>query len=177
MPGYVIHLAIAEEYLEKHKDKAEEHDKFIKGVIFPDGVADKSLTHYGECSSKSNLYNYLQHNDMNESFKRGYFLHLLTDYLFYNKYIETFSKKIVYNDYDILNKGIMDKYNVVIPEEIKPYVFFKNEGKPKILTKELVEKFIEDVSNLDLDIVEKQVKENKEKWTTYRPLKFITSVD
>ena len=50
MPGYVIHLAIAEEYLEKNKDKAEEHDKFIKGVIFPDGVADKSLTHYGEFS-------------------------------------------------------------------------------------------------------------------------------
>ena len=32
MPGYVIHLAIAEEYLEKHKDKAEEHDQYRNHV-------------------------------------------------------------------------------------------------------------------------------------------------
>ena len=51
MAGYVIHLAIAEEYLKKHKDVKEDYDEFIKGVIYPDSETDKSLTHYGIKSS------------------------------------------------------------------------------------------------------------------------------
>ena len=35
---------------------------------------------------KANLYRFLQDRQLNTSFNRGYFLHLLTDYLFYNKY-------------------------------------------------------------------------------------------
>ena len=88
MPGYVIHLAIAEEYLRKHSEKKEDYKEFINGVIEPDGVKDKSLTHYGPKSSKSNLAEYLKVNNIDNSFSRGYFLHLLTDYLFYNRYIE-----------------------------------------------------------------------------------------
>ena len=34
MPGYVIHLAVAEEYLKKHGNK-EKYNNFIEGVIFP----------------------------------------------------------------------------------------------------------------------------------------------
>lgn len=175
MPGYVIHLAIAEEYLRKHKNKKERYSEFIEGVIFPDSVKDKSETHYGEASSKSNLYEFLKENNISESFKKGYFLHLLTDYLFYNKYIDTFSKD-VYNDYDILNRELMEKYNVVLPEKIKNQVFFKDVGETKILSKDIIEEFIGDVSDMDLDSVAEQVKENKEKWTTYRPLKYIASV-
>ena len=87
MPGYVIHLAVAEEYLKKHPIPKENYTDFIQGVIFPDSVTDKSLTHYGNGSSESNLYKFLLQNQIIDSFKRGYFLHLLTDYLFYNKYI------------------------------------------------------------------------------------------
>ena len=38
MPGYVIHLAVAEEYLKKHKNVKENYDEFIEGVIYPDSV-------------------------------------------------------------------------------------------------------------------------------------------
>ena len=86
MPGYVIHLAVAEQYLRKNENNKEDYSEFIEGVIFPDSVKDKSLTHYGNGSSNSNLYKFLQENKLENSFKRGYFLHLLTDYLFYNKY-------------------------------------------------------------------------------------------
>lgn len=45
MPGYVMHLAVAQEYLKKHNNK-ENIDEFIKGTIYPDSVEDKSLTHF-----------------------------------------------------------------------------------------------------------------------------------
>ena len=52
MAGYVIHIAVAQEYLRKNKKINENYDEFIKGVIYPDSVQDKSLTHYGAKSSK-----------------------------------------------------------------------------------------------------------------------------
>ena len=126
MPGYVIHLSIAEEYLKKH-DKKENYSEFIEGVIFPDSVTDKSLTHYGKGSSESNLVEFLNNNLISNSFYRGYFLHLLTDYLFYNKCIPFFSKDI-YNDYDILNKELIKKYDVKLPNKVKNKVYrrYKN---------------------------------------------------
>jgi len=172
MPGYVIHLAVAEEYLRKHKDRKENYDDFIEGVIFPDSVKDKSETHYGRASSESNLYKFLEENSIEESFKRGYFLHLLTDYLFYNRYIDIFSKD-VYNDYDLLNKGLMEKYKVVLPEKIKDYVFFKEGNNPKILSEQIVNSVVEDISKMDIDDIAKKVKENPEEWTKIRPLKHV----
>ncbi len=50
MPGYVIHLAVAREYLRNFRVKDEE--AFLKGAIDPDYLAvngDKRKTH---CSSK-----------------------------------------------------------------------------------------------------------------------------
>ena len=165
MAGYVIHLAIAEEYLKKHKDVKEDYEEFIKGVIYPDSVTDKSLTHYGIKSSKVILKDFLQDNEINNSYMRGYFLHLITDYLFYNKYLEKFSKDI-YNDYDILNKRLIEKYNVVLPENIQNNVFYK-EGETKILTMELAIKIIDEISDLNLNAVEKEIRENPndKKWS------------
>ena len=169
MPGYVIHLAVAEEYLKKHKEKHEEYDEFINGVIFPDSIKDKLTTHYGEKSSVSNLYEFLKENKIESSFKRGHFLHLLTDYLFYNRYIDRMSKDM-YNDYDILNKVLIEKYDVKLPKSVKESVFFK-EGKLVILSLELITKMIDDISDLDLDDVEKEVNKEPIKWTTMRELK------
>ena len=165
MAGYVIHLAVAEEYLKKHKDVKEDYDEFIKGVIYPDSVTDKSLTHYGIKSSKVILKDFLQDNEINNSYMRGYFLHLITDYLFYNKYLEKFTKDI-YNDYDILNKRLIEKYNVVLPENIQNNVFYED-GETKILTLELAIKIIDEISDLNLNAVEKEIRKNPndEKWS------------
>ena len=167
MAGYVIHLAVAEEYLKKHSDIKENYKEFIEGVIYPDSVPDKSLTHYGSKSSKVILKDFLKENKLEDSYKRGYFLHLVTDYLFYNKYLDIFTKDI-YNDYDILNKFLIEKYNVKIPSKVQDKVFSK-EGETKILTKELAEKVIDEISALDLKQIEKEIKENPndEKWLKF----------
>ena len=169
MPGYVIHLAVAEKYLEKHKDKNENYNDFIEGVIFPDSTKIKSETHYGEKSSESNLYEFLKEHEINNSFERGYFLHLLTDYLFYNRYIDKISEKI-YNDYDVLNDALIEKYHVVLPAKIKTQVFSK-EGTLYILSMELLDKLIEDISNMDLEKVSDEVKKHPTEWTRMRKLR------
>lgn len=175
MAGYVIHLAVAEEYLRNHKDIKEEYNEFIEGVIYPDSVKDKSETHYGKLSALSNLYEFLNDKKLDNSFNRGYFLHLLTDYLFYNHYI-SYTSKDIYNDYDILNKRLIEKYKVKIPDKIKDKIFFK-EGVLKILSLEVVEKVIEDVSKLDIDTISEEVKKDPENWTKMRELNRIIFPD
>ena len=98
-------------------------------------------------------------------------MHLLTDYLFYNKYIDRMTKDM-YNDYDITNKKLIDKYKVELPDEIKDSVFFK-EGNLQILSYDLLYKMIDAISNMDIDKIAKDVIESPEKWTKFRELKRI----
>lgn len=167
MPGFVIHLSIANKYLEKNHN-IEDIKGFYEGIIAPDMTNDKSKTHYGNGgSSETDLKNYLSTNKIKTSFDKGYFLHLITDYLFYNRYLKIFSKDI-YNDYDILNSYLIEKYKVILPENIKDKVFFK-EGQLKLLNKETIVEFIENVSQIDLSDVEKEIIEDKPKgkWNTH----------
>lgn len=165
MPGFVIHLSIANKYLENNY--IENSQDFYKGIISPDLTDDKAKTHYGNGSSETNLKEYLSKNKIVTSFNKGFFLHLITDYLFYNKYLSVFSKDI-YNDYDILNKYLIEKYRVTLPEEVKDKVFFK-EGKLTLLDKESIVTFIDSVSRINLLEAEEEIKTDnpKGKWNTY----------
>ncbi len=162
MAGHVIHLAVAQEYIKKHEKEKFDYSNFIEGVLFPDSVTDKSKTHYGEISPKVNLYEFLKENKLNNQFNRGYFLHLLTDYLFYNHYISRISTDL-YDDYDILNSKLIEKYKVIIPEKVKNQVFFK-QGALKILSLELMEKMIKEISEMDIDIITNKINKNPEGW-------------
>ena len=79
----------------------------------------------------------------------------------------------IYNDYDILNKRLIEKYKVNIPEEVRDKIFFKDNLNLKILSMELVEKLIDEVSSLNLDKIVEETKENPKKWTNIRTLKYI----
>lgn len=171
MAGYVIHLAVAEAYIKKHPEDINDYNKFIEGVIFPDSVSDKSLTHYGEKSSKVNLKWFLEEKEINDDYNKGYFLHLVTDFIFYNKLLECFSKDI-YNDYDILNKNLQERFDVKIPENIKENVFYK-EGETKILELESIIKFIEEVSEYKLSDIKERVLEDDKYWLEFRSLRKI----
>lgn len=53
MPGYVIHIATAQEYLKKHRK--EYSIDFINGTIAPDLTNDKQKTHYGKSPAYTSL--------------------------------------------------------------------------------------------------------------------------
>ncbi len=168
MAGYAIHLAVAEEYIRNYPDDVDDYEKFIEGVIYPDNIKDKSITHYGIKSSKVNLKAFFEERDIEDSFNKGYFLHLVTDYLFYNKFLDFFSKDI-YNDYDILNKLIIEKFKVTIPEKVKDQVFYKN-GNTKLLDLEETINFIKNTANYKLSDIKKAVLNNDEYWLTLKQL-------
>ena len=171
MAGYVIHLAVAESYIKKHEDDIKDYNRFIEGVIFPDSVSEKSITHYGEKSSKTDLKAFLEDNKIDNDYNKGYFLHLVKDYIFYNKLLKYFSKDI-YNDYDILNEKLQKKFNVTLPENIKDKVFYK-EGKTKVLKLENIIKFIEDVSDYKLDEIKERILDNDNYWLEIKELREI----
>lgn len=79
---------------------------------------------------------------------RGYYLHLKTDFLFYNEYLQYFSKDI-YNDYDALNKEIIEKYQLEIPAKIQKYVKILDVNKETlVLHRHMAYDFIEQVGGL-----------------------------
>ena len=86
MASFSMHLAIAKLYLKDHPEENEE--EFLEGILEPDTVPsiEKGRTHYGLHAAWSNPAKYLQENGkkIENSRKRGYFLHLVTDYLFYH---------------------------------------------------------------------------------------------
>lgn len=172
MAGYVIHLAVGEEFIKLHPNEIKDYEKFIEGIIYPDGVSDKSLTHYGSKSSKVNLKAFFNERDILDDFNKGYFVHLVTDYLFYNKFLEFFSSEYIYNDYDILNKELEEEFKVKIPDKIKNKVFYK-EGKTTILNLEKVKEFIRKTAKYNLDDIKKAVLNNDSNWLEIRKLKKI----
>ena len=168
MPGFVIHIAIGQEYLKKHNNEKQYRD-FIMGNIDPDLTNEKFKTHYGKSPAYSSLKEFLNSNKLDNSLNKGRFLHLITDYLFYNYYLDRISKGILHNDYDLTNKDLMKKYNVVLPDEIKEFVYFK-EGNPEILSLDLAMKVIDEISGLDINEIEKELKDGNLKWETYKKL-------
>lgn len=157
MPSFTIHLAVAKKYLEKHKNENEE--EFYRGVIDPD-LKDKSTSHFGKYSSEPDLNRYCREVGLNSSYKRGYFLHLLTDDLFYNKYLEGFSEEI-YDDYNRINQAIIDQYGIEIPDRIKDLVKFES-GETKLLDFDSICKFIDTVGDIELENYKTEMQEEQE---------------
>ena len=185
MPCISIHLAVAKKYLEKH---VENHDEFILGTLAPDlsidnisnyiklDNLDKNSKHFGSNYKPSSLIEYMKgktdfslffkDNDINTSFLRAYFLHLLCDRYFFDECIldsrlEGLSLeegiKIGYNDYDLITEILINKYHLDIPEITKDIMSRKGTGKLQILNEEKIDEFINRMSNLDLNVEKEKV--------------------
>lgn len=162
MPGYVIHLAVGKVYEENNKinNKME----FEKGIIAPDMASDKAKSHYGLYSSQSNLNEYIRLNRKFDEYKEGYFLHLLTDYLFYNRFLTRWDSSI-YNDYNKLNQILIKKYDISIPKEIQQIVKFES-GNTEILKRDKLYRFIDSVGKIDIRaiLLKEDINFEKECW-------------
>lgn len=180
MPCLAIHLAIAKKYLDKHPE--ENKDDFILGTIAPDinlsninkyinGVnEDKNSHHFGLNFKTEDVIEYMkkkvdfklffENNDINTSFLRAYFLHLLCDYRFFGEYITneklvglTFMEavKIGFNDYNLITPVLISKYSLEIPEQIKDIISGKGEGQIRLLDENLVYRFIDEMADVNLE--------------------------
>lgn len=112
-----------------------------------------------------------EHNNLND-FELGWFIHLITDYLFFKEcfseeYLksisyETFCKDL-YEAYECLNDYITKKYQITI-DDYKAYPSEYYPGKEYhkcILKKEEIDHFINEVSSIDIDKYIKLIKKEK----------------
>ena len=167
MPSFGVHLAIANKYLEKNNDNKEE---FIKGTISIDLAEDKEKSHFADTtlpktdlkkfiSGRVILKDYIKENSINNSYERGGFLHILTDYYFYTSFFDDIDlnftsyevfKTTLYNDYALVNEHLKERYSIEFIEEIKNFDLTK-EGSPILLKIDILDEFIDRMSNLNLD--------------------------
>lgn len=176
-----LHLAIAKNYLKQQKNL--NYEEVIKGTLYPDAASDNDKTHYTEKNrgndnvshvrGKVNLYAFLEEHPKLTDFEFGWFLHLVTDYLFFqecftteyllSKSYEEFCKEL-YHAYDCVNLYMEEKYNIT-KEDFKDYPSEYYPGIPYedcILPKEMVDNFIKRVSSIDLEKYIVKIKENKQ---------------
>ena len=184
MPGFNIHLAIGKRYIEKQKNIIKNENSFYNGLVAPDLVTDKKVSHYKAETNTSNLEKYLQgkvrldlylkENKVETDFEKGVFLHLFTDYLFFNEFFKKeYIKNITYQDfvrdlyysYEKTNDYLNKKYNIDFSifgdrlikniEKNKKEKNLKEDMKNRklIFSEKDLDEFIEKVSSINIDEV------------------------
>lgn len=146
MPGYVIHLAVGSVYAQKYP--ITDMNAFMRGIIAPDRAQDKATSHYGPYSSRPDLQSFIEKKPVFDAYTEGYFVHLLTDHLFYNCFLEKWEPQI-YDDYNRLNAGIIQKYGITLPNEIKDVVKYKT-GPLALLDEKQICAFIEAAGSVNV---------------------------
>ena len=189
MPSFSIHLAVAQKYLEKNKNVKNEND-FFKGAIAPDFTDDKVKTHFSGHVDKNDLllclrnkvllYDFLKQTKIDNDYNLGIFLHLLTDYLFFNGFFkeefvsnisyDDFTKRL-YNSYDLLDGHMQEKYNLgfeYLTQEMQENILEKRKQTnvnnlkiESIINEEQIDEFINFVSSIDLQDYAKKILLNK----------------
>ena len=189
MPSFNIHLAVALKYCEKNN--IENKADFYRGSIDPDLVKDKSITHYTGKRDKNNLRQYLyekvrlndflKENKVETDYEKGVFLHLATDFIFYQEFLSDEYLAIVgfdgmiqdlYYSYRITNPYLEEKYNIhslnlddVMNNNIKQTLTRMQVDNTKghnLLPEDKMENFINKMSKIDIDTyIEKINRENR----------------
>lgn len=189
MASFSIHLAIGKRYIEKSKNIKEEKE-FYRGIIDPDLVNDKKISHYTGTQNKTDLLEYLskkvqiieylKNNNIDSDYQKGIFLHLITDYLFFNNFFEiSYLKNISYDDfikdlyysYAVTNEYLETKYRIEYTDFLEQINKNIEKGKKEkntsdeirtnILKFNKLDDFIEYVSNIDLEDYKNKIIENK----------------
>ena len=188
MASINTHLAIAKRYIEKHKGEITNIIAFLDGSIAPDDTTNKEQTHYGKRTEKHdlekinrekiNLCKFLEHNTIEKDFDRGVFLHLYTDWEYYNNFLPAdYIKSTSISDFnednpytsDYHHDYLMDKYSLsyeatsknnqlldlVAGWKKRNFERWETKGiKRKILfTRTKLDAFIERISSVDLDLL------------------------
>lgn len=178
MASSMIHIAVANEINKKiNRDKS----KLLIGTIAPDISKligeTKEKTHFQDRNDNiPNLDKFLDKykENLNDDFVLGYYIHLITDYLWYKYFMTEIENKnmitklngqivkcngqmftqYVYNDYTDLNIKLIDKYNL----DLK--IFYNNIPNLENIIKEIPMDKISIIVNKTGEIIENS-KESK----------------
>lgn len=173
-----IHLAIMKRYMEKNNIDINAKEA-LAGTLYPDAAEDNDKSHYtnkfrgldniSHVRGKVNLYAFLQEHTIEDAFQLGWFLHLVTDYLFFEECFSieyllqtSYSDfcKDLYFAYNCLNLYIEEKYNIT-RDDFESYPNEYYSGIPYeecILDKDRIDTFIDRVSSIALEEYVEKIK-------------------
>ena len=155
MPNMSGHMAVAKRVCEKLNINS---DDFYRGTLLPDLYIDKKKSHYkipGKRYLIPNTDYYEKNFDLKNYKNLGYLTHLLLDKYYLEEYLidikeDVFKGDLLYRDYDILNKDIVD--------------YFKIDTK---YLSNILSKIDDDISNDKLELNLRCLIQNKKGKTTY----------
>ena len=178
MASFAMHYAIAKEYCKKNENV--NFASFARGSIQLDLAQDKSKAHYTTppktqeiaeiARNKVDLVTCVNNTTLDSDFALGEFLHLLTDYLFFQKLPKAFNnvgitdteqaRKVLINDYIATNAFLAERYmfNLMeLPENGRAV----SHEKPVLMNTDEIVSFIDDCASLNLREVYENIKNNK----------------
>ena len=183
MPSISAHMGVALKVC--NKINVDKND-YLKGNLLPDLYNNKIKSHFktkGERYLVPNIDKAIKELDLNKSIDLGYLTHLLLDYYYFNEYLikykkDLFKGKRIYKDYDILNKDIINFFNIdtnYLKNILKDYKEDINEekltnnlncldlninGDTTILDKEDFISFLDESSNRIVEFLNNLLKNN-----------------
>ena len=191
MASLVIHQIIGEKYCELNNIAHKQ--EFLKGNISPDILPNKEESHYKTprpqkiyldiIKDRVNLSAFCKDKKLIDDYTCGYFLHLVTDYIFYNILIigsnkfqdfcsapPEISSAKMYKEYDRIAYHLLSTFpNTDISRLPKNTTTTTNEDLTIFNKTELL-KFIEICSKLDLKQIYKDISNND--YTTLNSIVF-----
>ena len=181
MACLALHIAIAKQYLKNNPQESSQD--FLMGAYLPDETEDSIKSHFGNdgpfatvkemYNAKIDIQKCSNSLDITQSLNRAMFLHLVTDFVFYNfiyseklEQIKTTQvKSLLYEDYNIITNYIIDKYQITIPKPISHLVTSKEgELSDMFFDYKDIDNFIMFMSKLDLFECKKQIIKNYHKF-------------
>jgi len=191
MPSYGVHRAVGVVYLSKNK--VNDSEAFMQGIVKPDVLSDvnglkKMDTHFGyfprgkpcvknEFKSKTNLYRYLVSCEPKSDEDMGYFLHLVTDHLWFYRFLykkemeqlynkkdmaQTYNKKTLYHDYACIAKEVEKVYHV--PDGLPTLTWKTIDDEPIYFSRRGMHEFIKYCGGLNLKKLKVNILEAKQHW-------------
>ena len=172
MACLAMHLAIGKKYLQNHK--TENESEFLDGTLAPDLANDKIASHFGENKKPTTVRELLEFKmdivkaantiNLDSSFARAEFLHLICDDIFYRfvyseeleKWTPIEVKQAMYDDYDFVTYYILNKYNIELPESLV-HLANNKQGKSQFFSAEAIDRFVDVVASVDLFDSKKQI--------------------
>lgn len=143
MPSMSAHMAVAKRVSES---LFINDTNYYKGNIIPDLQRDKIKSHYkikGSVFYIPDIYKIEKELDLTDITNLGIYTHLLLDYYYFEEYLpkrmddSPFISKQIYIDYDIVNKDIINYFNLDVDYLKSILKDFDREVDNKLLEKNI----------------------------------------
>lgn len=181
MASLILHQIIGEKYC--NQNNITNPQEFLKGNISPDILPNKEACHYKEyrpyttylsaVKDRVNLSAFCQDKDINTDYDLGYFLHLVTDYVFYNRLITnndrfndfcsreySISSTEMYKEYDRIAFLLLSLFPQTDISKLPNNTITTLNEDLTIFNKEELIRFIEICSNFNLNKIYNEILNN-----------------